>query len=56
MLMNVFQYYLLEAKVTLLIYKYDEMQICVRREDVIKDMKQHHSHILGPIEYVALKW
>ena len=38
-----------------LIDKYDEMQICVRCKDVIKDMKQHHSYILGPIEYVALK-
>lgn len=33
-----------------LIDKYDELQIRVRRKDVIEDMKQRHSHILGPIE------
>ena len=36
-----------------LIDKYDEMQIRVRRKDVIEDMKQRHSHILGPIECSA---
>lgn len=33
-----------------LIDKYDDLQIRVRRKDVIEDMKHRHAHMLGPIE------
>lgn len=33
-----------------LVDKYDELQVRVRRRDVIDDIKRRHSRILGPIE------